>query len=601
MSFKHFISSINCNKIISYFFTIAVFVLPFISYPFVLNSTKVGQELYLVSVIAFWLFCGGLFVFKNKSLSIRLIDILFLAFLFYCILHYYYYSFFGFLHNGFWVFSSYIVLFYLFKWSFSNEKYRNVLFDFTVKLIWILAIIQSIIGLSQEFNLLKSGNEFFKVVGTFINPNFLGISMVLGITASLYLFCFSFSENKFAKLLLAFSSILMVCVLVLTQSRAAWLALCVAILVFFGTSPKSILFIKTNKSKSIGLFFTIVLVGFLSLYGLYQMGTDSVDGRGFIRKIITPKIVENPILGNGISNFSGIYNQSKTQYFLEKQRPWEEIKIGDYVAYAFNDYVQIVFEIGFVGLFLMGILLYYILKKTILNPQTRFALSLLVCLCFLGVFTSVLYNPNAMIYVIWTLAILVVFGEIRKPIRTTENQFIIRVIAVLIIAISGFTEYIFYKKTAGLSKFKIVSESSNQRIYYKLNDFDLLFIKEDPYLEFQLGYENYLMGNPVLGIQLMENSIKKDPIPKANIALSNLYLQQKDYRKTENLLLYNLGIEPSRFEPYVNLMNFYTVTKSENKKIAIANKIINLPVKIPSVTVDKYKKTANEIVLLPLK
>lgn len=393
----------------------------------------------------------------------------------------------------------------------------------------------------------------------------------------------------------------MIYVLILTESRAAWLALCVAIMVFFVTSPKSILFIKNNKRKSVGIFFGIVLVGLLSLYGLYKMGTDSVDGRAFIREITIHKIAENPIFGNGIFNFSGIYNQSKAQYFLNAQRPWEEIKIGDYVGFAFNDYIQIVFEIGFVGFFLMGLLLYFALKKIILNPKTRFALSFLVCFCFLGAFTSVIYNPNAMIYVIWSLAILVVSAEIKKPIIAIENQFIIKAIAVLIIGFSGFTQFVFYKKTDGLSKFKIVTQSSNQRIYYKLNDFDLLFIKEDPYLEFQLGYENYLMGNPVLGIQLMKNSIKKDPIPKANIALSNLYLQQKNYRNTERLLRYNIGIEPSRFEPYINLMNFYTLTKSENKKIALAKKIIDLPAKIPSATVDKYKKMANEVLILSSK
>lgn len=110
-----------------------------------------------------------------------------------------------------------------------------------------------------------------------------------------------------------------------------------------------------------------------------------------------------------------------------------------------------------------------------------------------------------------------------------------------------------------------------------------------------MGYENYLMGNPVLGIQLMENSIKKDPIPKANIALSNLYLQQKNYRKTAELLRYNIGIEPSRFEPRNNLLQFYIKRKEYKEQMKIANEIIGLPVKKPSSEVVFYKKIAQSI------
>ncbi|OOV20475.1 O-antigen ligase [Flavobacterium sp. LM4] len=411
MNLKQFISIANNDKIIIFLFVILIFGLPFVSYSFVINPIKVGQELYIVSVIVLWLFFRAITFFRSKLLKIHVVDICFFVFLVYCVLHYFFYSYFGFLYNEFWIFSGYILLFYLFKWSFDYKKNREGLFNFTANLIWGLCSVQSIIGLLQEFDFLKSDNEFFKVVGTFINPNYLGINMVIGLIITLNLFIFQFSKNKFLKFLLIISAILMTYVLLLTESRASWIAIFVAITVFLGTSEKCVLYIKNNRMKAFGILSVIIFFGILSLYFLYKMNTDSVDGRSFIRKITLTPILEKPILGNGIFNFTGIYNNSKADYFLESKRPWSEIKVGDYVAYVFNDYLQIIFEIGIIGLILIGLVLFFIGKDLLLNPNTRLGLALILSFGFLAIFTSVLYNPNAMIYLIWALSILVVFGK----------------------------------------------------------------------------------------------------------------------------------------------------------------------------------------------
>jgi O-antigen ligase len=589
MNLKPFISIANFDRKINFLFIILIFGLPFVSYSFVLNPIKIGQELYIVSVIALWLFFGAMAFFRTKLMKINIVDVCFFGFISYCIIHYYSYSYFGFLYNGFWIFLGYIVLFYLFKWSFDNKE---GLFNFTIKLIWILCSLQSIVGLLQEFNFLKSDNEFFKVVGTFINPNFLGVDMMIGLIAITYLFLFQFSKNNLLKFLLFFSAILMIYVLFLTQSRASWIALCVGIAIFLGTSEKSILFLKNNKIMAFGILSAIVLLGISSLYLLYKMNTDSVDGRAFIRKITLSQIEEKPILGNGIFNFTGIYNDNKAHYFLDAKRPWAEIKVGDYVAYVFNDYLQVIFEIGIIGLLLMVLILYFILKDVYLNPKTRFALTLIISFCFLALFTSVLYNPNAMIYTIWALSILVVFGKSRIPIMEVKNQFYIKGFAVFLVGISCTIGTIYYKKTVSLSSFKTIVDSGNQKIYYKLDNYALLYINEDPYVEFQVGYEKYQEGDFKIGLEMMECSVKKNPIPKANVALADLYLQQKKYDRTEQLLKMNVGIEPSRFEPRNNLLQFYISMSQKEKSIKVAHEIINLPVKIKSSKVDIYKTKA---------
>ena len=119
----------------------------------------------------------------------------------------------------------------------------------------------------------------------------------------------------------------------------------------------------------------------------------------------------------------------------------------------------------------------------------------------------------------------------------------------------------------------------------------MLYIQEDPYVEFRTGLEKF-EENKALGLLLMEESIKKDPMPKANIVLANLFYIDQNYIRSEKLLTTNVGLEPFRLEPLTDLMEYYIKTNQIQKKIAMAKKIINMPVKIKSKKADEYKNKA---------
>lgn len=152
----------------------------------------------------------------------------------------------------------------------------------------------------------------------------------------------------------------------------------------------------------------------------------------------------------------------------------------------------------------------------------------------------------------------------------------------------------FYLKTQILIDFKTISEGENQRFYYKINDTKMLLIQDDPFVEFKFGFEKFHEGEAKKGILMMENSVRKEPIPEANVVLADSYSGQKNFLKTEQLLVLNNGIEPFRFEPKENLFRFYIQTKQKEKSIKIAREIINLPVKIKSNKIDICKTEAEK-------
>lgn len=584
----------NLAGIIDSCFIILVFALPFISYSFILNSNKIGKELFFVTVVSLWLFFKVLTSFKNKIFKIHTVDLMMLLFVLYVFVHFFIYSYYSFLYNQFWVFTGYMVLFYLFQFSFDKKNKSESAFTFSIKLIWLCCSVEAIIALLQKMNFVNAENEYFQIVGTFINPNFLGVYMVIGLIGVLYQILFFEFKDSIVKLLLLISALLMLYVLYLTDSRASWISLIVGVLFLLSTSPKSISFLKANKKKTIALISVLFFVGISGLYFLYQLNKDSVDGRTLIREITISEIKEKPFFGNGIFNFTGIYNNSKAEYFNELQRPWNEIKVANYVSTAFNDYLQIVFEIGFFGFVLLGLLLFVIFRKIELTPKTRLGLTVVVIFAFLGLFTSVLYNPTAMVFLVWGLSLLIVFGNNRRELLTITNTFCIKSINVSFIIMSFLITVTFYLKTQILIDFKTISEGENQRFYYKINDTKMLLIQDDPFVEFKFGFEKFHEGEAKKGILMMENSVRKEPIPEANVVLADSYSGQKNFLKTEQLLVLNNGIEPFRFEPKENLFRFYIQTKQKEKSIKIAREIINLPVKIKSNKIDICKTEAEK-------
>lgn len=572
-----------------------IFALPFISYPFILNSNKGGKELYLAAITSLWLCLKSINFSKETVLKIYTVDLLIIIFIIYVVINYYYFSFYTIFYNELWVFLSYIMLYYLFRWSYQTVFITKNTFNSIVFLIWLYCLVESIIALVQNFNILGSANQYFSITGTFVNPNFLGIYMIIGLFFLSYIYFF-IPEMKNYRRFTLISFFPMMYVLMLTESRASWISLVVGFFALIFTSSKSISFFALHKKKAAIILSTLILSFIVLLYVLYTINKDSVDGRVLIAKIALSDIGDKPLLGNGPFNFTAIYNGSKANYFNDQPRSWQEIKIADYVTTALNDYIQIAFEIGILGLVLLGIITFFNLKNINFNPNTRLALAIISAFVFLGLFTSILYNPSAMVLLIWAFSISFLFGNNKLYRYKISGPKIIRSLKVISFFISLLIIALFFLKTKSLADFKTVTEDLNQKYYYKLSSLDMLIIKDDPFVEFKLGLEKYNGEEIKEGIEMIENSVKKSKIPDANIILANIYTHENNLLRTESLLLLNSGIEPYRFEPKNNLLNFYIFTGQKDRSIKIAREIINLPAKINSTKINQYKNKARQII-----
>ena len=96
------------------------------------------------------------------------------------------------------------------------------------------------------------------------------------------------------------------------------------------------------------------------------------------------------------------------------------------------------------------------------------------------------------------------------------------------------------------------------------------------------------------GFQYLQIGFERSGKPSLGRVLANGLLQQKKYAQAEKIYHYNKNVEPYRYEARMDLFNLFIETKQEAKAKAMAQEIIQLPVKVASSRIEGYKRKAKQ-------
>lgn len=483
----------------------------------------------------------------------------------------------------FWLRIGVLLLFYLLRFLSEYKNFNKHI----VQILFSHFILEIVTGILQYVNVLKSSSPNFKVTGTFSTPNYFGAYICIGILIMAWYAFKNFKVFKKPVYFIAFLSLLTTSIglLLNTQSRSSWLALIISSTILILIKNKKALKQISQKVKwCIGLSFVILLT--LSFYYAYNLKKSSANGRLLIAKIIVKDIPNQPLFGNGLFSFSQSYNAIKVNYFKEKQRPWKEIKNGDYIYHAFNDYLEIAHEIGLFGLGLFITIIFLIIKNT--NYKDEYAtlgLSLLISLLILALFFTPLTNEYFLITIIFS--VLFCFSNIKNLKRYSINNNYLKILFL----ISGLL----------ISTYCIL-RIQQRNLLPKMNDssFTEQELKKLTTILSDNGYSDFFYGEKVCtkfnrkkeGIKLMEKAIAKNNAPKEIKKLAYHYIKEKNYKRAEELFKFNILNEPYRYEARMDLVKLYKKTKEKDKLIPLLKEITDLPIKISSKQVDGYKKYA---------
>lgn len=249
----------------------------------------------------------------------------------------------------------------------------------------LLAIYECGVGLLQICGLYSSRHTSFIVTGSFSNPGpYGGLIAILLAVLGVFVIQNKGARKWSVKILTILSSLsCALCMIVLpaTMSRAAWLALGVAALVFGLKELRLTEWIRKQKTVA---SITLVIV-ILVMAGVFFLKKDSAIGRLHIWHMELKAIAEKPLTGHGKGSVLGVYGDTQAEYFAEKERPEIITKVAGCPEYAFNEYLKIGVEYGIPAM--LGVILVLILLITILlKLQSPLAYGL-ITLCVFAFFS----------------------------------------------------------------------------------------------------------------------------------------------------------------------------------------------------------------------
>lgn len=230
----------------------------------------------------------------------------------------------------------------------------------------ILILYETILGLLQVLGICTSVQAFFILTGSFDNPGpYGGLVAILLAILGVYVVQNHNAQKWYDKALIILSSIsCALCVIVLpaSMSRAAWLALGVAALVFGLKELGLVNWIRKHIVAAAIASATIIIV----VIGVFFLKKDSAIGRLHIWHMELRAITEEPLIGYGKGSVLGVYGDTQAEYFAEKERPEIITKVAGCPEYAFNEYLKIGVEYGIpamVGVIAVLILVIALLLK----------------------------------------------------------------------------------------------------------------------------------------------------------------------------------------------------------------------------------------------
>jgi O-antigen polymerase len=490
----------------------------------------------------------------------------------------------------------YILVSVLFLNHYSN---KNLLIKDKLQLILIFtlfAFIHIVIGYLFFFlgvkNTLDTGFKR-EILGVYYNPSFLINTLLLVCPLLITLVNLRKSSNQKAKFLgwICLISLILIFIIILYNKNRAGLV-AIAVLVAYN------FYLDYYKDINVRILIITIVFSSISLFWIYANKNDSTQGRFLIVKITLTMIKENALFGVGFNNYKAQYTQYQKEYF-KTQRTEKEILLADDTRLAHNEWLQLIAEIGIVGVSLFLLFAYKIFKvysniKTPISNASSLLIKARNGFFIVVLILSLFSNPFRIPVILNLISILFLFFAIiipyqyekpfMSPIFSKKILFLVLGLVAMPIIIQ---EYYLYKWMLHANKF-LKGEKENFSYFNKaLND-------NENYL-FTTSNELYSIGQYHNSIEQLENleNIKNDSQKEILFGLN--YSKLKEHDKALEHFRTGSLIDPKLFRPKYLMMNEYLAKGDTISAVKQAKIIVNSTIKIPSLEIDYYIKEARMV------
>ncbi|MDR2040603.1 MAG: O-antigen ligase family protein [Bacteroidales bacterium] len=493
-----------------------------------------------------------------------------------------------------WLFLLMLPLYAMIRTTCANRQLKSLALD----VILIAVMIEAFWGLLQLYGFTRSFHGLYKTTGSFFNPGpysgFVAVGVPLALAYSL-----DTTLPAWKCWLGRITFLVALLVLPAAMSRAAWLAAiagsAAVLIITYQLKIKNFVFSKlpTNTIR----IAAVIVGGFLLaalLAGTYLMKKDSADGRWVIWQASTGIIKEHPLFGVGFGRFASEYGNAQAKYFLSGKGSEAQMMVADSPEYAFNEYVQMVVEIGWVGLALFMAVIVCVFCS---GNGTQASKEKCALLAFL-VFAAFSYPFSVL-----PLCILFVF---LLGISASSSKFYFTLPAWLKVA--GLIIILFitiYSSCQILPKKKAYREWMSFQMLYNSNGYGSVvdhykkwhpFLKHEKQFLFEYGQSLSKTGQHIESNHIFEQYLHYGSDPMVYNCMGNNFKAMEEYQKAEEAYIRASQIVPNRHYPLYLLMKLYEETGQTDKSTDVAKILLEKPVKVMSTAIREMQLDAKQLI-----
>ena len=571
------------------------------------SGIEISKDIFLFVSISFTLCLLSIFfILKKLNISISVFDVLFTAFVLFLAIK----------GDGIFIQAIpilFLIYYSLFAADYQNFKKSQLLYLSFLFIIIILAGIESLIGLLQNYSIDLTGLAYYyKISGTFGAPTLFIAMITQAIPAALavyYLKDKAFYKN-FSLTVLA----LIILVLPLTHNRASWLAAAIGTAVFFILKHHQIIkkWINHNPIKKAGLFIAPFIILLSLITALYFIRPASADSRLLIWRISYNMFKDNPVTGIGFGNYSHKYMDYQADFFKDEGNVEKYSMIAGNVNHAHNEFIQLLVETGIIGFALFLAIIFYIYYHSLsllfskkLNKEDALilsgALSAVSSILVIAFFGFYFYFPYLSIFFIGYLALI---SHILRNNKIKSHTLLLNKPLRIIFALVSLFLLFQASKTAyaEISSRKIWQEALTLAMYKQpqlaIEKYKTIYTSQKNNGEYlyMFGATYITIDSLKEGLALLEKAGLNYNNPKLYIALGKGYEKYgKYYKAIENYKTAGYMM-PHQLFPHYLLAGVYYKRKQYRIALYEARLVLNKPIKIDSPAVHQMRKEMESLI-----
>lgn len=414
----------------------------------------------------------------------------------------------------------------------------------------VSGLIQAGIVTAQLCGIAATRHSYYDFTGSFPNPGPLGGWLCVAALAAVILTGQLWKRGrKTWATLCAAGGIYIGIILLLTDSRAAWLGFAAGVFAMLCT-------LRFRYKRLVLLSMAVItLVGALFLYGYKK---DSADGRLLVWRVSADMIAQKPLAGHGIGTFQERYMFAQADYF-ERNPDSRFTNVAEQVSYPFNELVGVTCEQGIVG----GLLLLFLVGSALLYRGNTEGKTLLIGLSVFGLFSY----PSAF------LSFGLLFGAVLACCTSGtlvsgypfSRRTAVIIAGVVLLAGGALLYFISADRNALVNRYALVREASGLTLGRDPND-----------------------------LPRLEQMAQRLPIAGFYVEMGDLYLKIDSTHRAKYYYRTAARMIPSRLKPYDGLFRAYLQSGQLDSAALMARRIVTMPVKVSNTTTIRIRQTAQE-------